>query len=319
MITRGGFLSGSAATLVAAAPPAAPASVMTAYQPGMGYAPFIVMQKRGRLAAQFPTTQFSWRELSNGDAIRDGVISNTIQIGVVGTAPFLIGWDRGIPWKILCDANNFDFWLVTMDPNIKSIKDLKPGDKIATPSPDAINTMVIRSALVRMGLPANYLDVGMVAMPHPLAEQALLNHQVVAHIATPPFAQDEVKRGGHVIMRTNDGFPGGITSTISVTTTAFAEQYPAFMDAYFKEYVDTIKFIQTHTDEAAKMYVDSTSGKAQIEDVAPLMHDLANTLFTIPPHGVLQVAAFLAKLGVIKNAPSSFAQISLGYANNGAS
>ncbi|MGH7714827.1 MAG: ABC transporter substrate-binding protein, partial [Vulcanimicrobiaceae bacterium] len=140
MSTRAEFLGGGAAALVAAAPAPAPSSVAIAYQPGMGYAAFIVMQKVGLLAKQFPNTPLTWRELSNGDTIRDGVVSNTIQIGAVGTAPFLIGLDRGIPWKILCDCSNYDFWLVTMDPNIKTIKDLKPGDKIATPSPDAINT-----------------------------------------------------------------------------------------------------------------------------------------------------------------------------------
>lgn len=286
---------------------------MSAYQPGLGYTPFIVMQKTGNLAKLFPNTQFAWRELSNGAAIRDGIVSNTIQLGAVGTAPFLIGWDRGVPWKILCDANNYDFWLVVMDANIKSIKDLRPGDKIASPSPDSINAMVLRAALVRQGLPQDHLDVGMVAMPHPLAEQALLNRQIVGHIATPPFAEDEVKRGGHVIMRTTDGFPGGVTSTIVVAGTAFGQQYPSFVDAYFKEYVATVKFIQTHPDDAAKMYVEYTAGKAQLSDVEPLMRDLANTLFTIAPHGIIETAAFLAKLGLIKKTPASFAELSLGY------
>ena len=152
MITRGDFLSGSAAMLVAAGE-SPPSSVTTAYQPGLGYSTVIVMDKLGHLAKQFPSTQLSWRELSNGDAIRDGIISNTVQVGAVGTAPFLIGWDRGIPWKIVSDSTTTTSGLVVMDPNIKSIKDLKPGDKIASPSPDAINTMVLRSALARAGLP----------------------------------------------------------------------------------------------------------------------------------------------------------------------
>ncbi len=314
MITRGGFLSGSAATLVAAGE-SAPSSVLTGYQPGLGYATVIVMEKLGRLAKQFPNTQLSWHELSNGDAIRDGIISNTVQFGAVGTAPFLIGWDRGIPWKIVSDCNNYDFWLVVMDPNIKSIKDLKPGDKIASPSPDAINTMVLRAALARAGLPENYLDVGVVAMPHPIAEQALLNRQIVGHIATPPFAQDEVKRGGHVILRTADGFPGGITSTVIVATTPFAQQYPNFLSAYFKEYVSSVRFVQTRPDDVAKMYVEATAGKANLDEVQTLLHELSNSLFSVAPHGVMQVAAFLVKVGLIKRVPASFAEISLGYVN----
>jgi len=315
MITRGGFLSGSAATFVAAGE-SVPSSVTTAYQPGLGYASVIVMEKLGRLAKQFPTTQLSFHELSNGDAIRDGIISNTVQFGAVGIAPFLIGWDRGVPWKIVSDCNNYDFWLVVMDPNIKSIKDLRPGDKIASPSPDAINTMVLRAALERAGLPNNYLDVGVVAMPHPLAEQALLNRQIAGHIATPPFAQDEVKRGGHVILRTADGFPGGITSTVTVATTPFAQQYPSFVGAYFKEYVSAVKLIQTRPDDVAQMYVEATAGKANLDDVRGLLHDLSSSLFTIAPHGVMQVAAFLAKIGLIKKVPASFAEISLGFVSD---
>lgn len=324
MTTRGRFLAASAAFACAPGVDAAgaasgPASVTSTYQPGLGYTPLIMLSKSAALPSQFPETKFEWRELSNGAVIRDGFVSNTIQIGAVGSAPFLIGWDRGVPWKILCDSNNFDFWLVTMDPNVRSIKDLKPGDKIATPSPDAINSLVVRAALVRQGLPATYLDVGMVAMPHPLAEQALLNHQVVAHIATPPFAQDEVRRGGHVIMRTTDGFPGGITSTVVVASTPFAQQYPAFVETFYKEFVATVKSIQAHPDDAAKAYVDSTSGKANLAEVTGIFRELSGTLFGVAPHGIMETARFMAKMGMIRKAPTSFAEISLGFVNAEAS
>ena len=325
MTRRAAFLSGASAAALAlasagtAGAETAPASVMSAYQPGLGYTPFIVMQKTGILAKDFPTSQLAWKELSNGAVIRDGIVSNTIQLGAVGTAPFLIGWDRGVPWKILCDSNNYDFWLVVTDPNVKSIKDLKPGDKIASPAPDSINALVLRAALSRVGIPPNYLDVGMVAMPHPLAEQALLAHQVVGHIATPPFAEDEVKRGGHVIMRTTDGFPGGITSTVVVAGTQFAQQYPAFIQAFYKEYVATVKSIQAHPDDAAKTYVEYTGGKAKLADIDALLHELAGSLFSVAPHGIMETARFMTTLGLIKKAPASFAEISLGFVANEAS
>lgn len=292
---------------------------MSTYQPGLGYTPFIMLSKSNALSSQFPETKFEWRELSNGAVIRDGFVSNTIQIGAVGSAPFLIGWDRGVPWKILCDSNNFDFWVVTMDPRIKSVKDLKPGDKIATPSPDAINSLVLRAALVRQGLPATYLDVGMVAMPHPIAEQALLNRQVVAHIATPPYAQDEVRQGGHVLMRTTDGFPGGISSTVVAVSTTFADQYPSLVGAFYKEFVATVKSIQSHPDEAAKAYVESTNGKANLAEATGIFRELSGSLFGVAPRGVMEVARFMVKMGLIRKAPASFAEISLGYVNAEAS
>jgi NitT/TauT family transport system substrate-binding protein len=200
-----------------------------------------------------------------------------------------------------------------MDPRIKSLKDLKPGDKIATPAPDAINSLVLRAALERQGLPANYLDVGMVAMAHPLAEQALLNRQVVAHIATPPFAQDEVRKGGRVIMHTADAFPGGFSSTVVVASTTFAREQKPVLDAFFKEYADAVKTIQSRPDEAAKTYVDATGGKGDLAEITSLFRQLSASIFSIAPHGVMDTARFMAKHGLIKNVPASFAEISLGY------
>lgn len=317
MITRRRLLAGTAALAGAATlQPARGASatdVTSVYQPGMGYMPFIELEKNSALAGEFPGTHFAWRVLSNGAVIRDGFVSNTIQIGAVGSAPFLIGWDRGVPWKIVCVAVNYDFWLVVMDPRIKSLKDLKPGDKIATPSPDAINSLVLRAALERQGLPANYLDVGMVAMAHPLAEQALLNRQVVAHIATPPFAQDEVRKGGHVIMHTADAFPGGFSSTLVVAGTTFAQEQKPILDAFFKEYVSAVKFIQSHPDDAAKTYVEATGGKGDLTEITSLFRQLSASIFAVAPKGVMETARFMAKHGLIKKVPESFAEISLGY------
>ena len=317
MTTRRRFVAGASALAYAAKGGAALAAtaqeVTSVYQPGIGYMPFIELDRTNALTNEFPGTHFSWRVLSNGAAIRDGFVSNTIQIGAVGSAPFLIGWDRGVPWKIVCVAVNYDFWLVVMDPNIKSLKDLKPGDKIATPSPDAINSLVLRAALERQGLPANYLDVGMVAMAHPLAEQALLSRQVVAHIATPPFAQDEVRKGGHVIMHTADAFPGGFSSTLVVASTTFAQEQKPILNAFFKQYVAAVKSIQAHPDDAAKAYVEANGGKGDLAEVTSLFRQLSPSIFSIAPKGVMETARFMAKHGLIKKVPASFAEISLGY------
>jgi hypothetical protein len=87
------------------------------------------------------------------------------------------------------------------------------------------------------------------------------------------------------------------------------------MSAYYKEYVTAVKLIQSHPADAAKIYVDATAGKANLEDVETLLRDLSSSLFTVAPHGVMQVAAFLAKIGLIKKSPASFAEISLGFVN----
>ncbi|MGH7716327.1 MAG: ABC transporter substrate-binding protein, partial [Vulcanimicrobiaceae bacterium] len=267
--SRGAFVAGLSTLALRAAPALAqtsPTTVTITYQPGLGYMPFILMQAKNELAKQFPSLQIKWTMLASGASVRDGMVANTIQIGAVGTAPFLIGWAHGLPWKVLCTANNYDYWLITLDSKIKSIKDLKPGDKIAVPAPDSINAMILRRALTRIGRNPHYLDVGLVAMPHPLAEQALLGHQIVGHIATPPYSIDEVAHGGHVIMHTDDGFPGGVTSVIVAITNEFSEQHPDFVTGFYKQYEEMAAYTIQHPDEAAKVYVEQSGGKAKISE-----------------------------------------------------
>jgi hypothetical protein len=44
-----------------------------------------------------------------------------------------------------------------------------------------------------------------------------------------------------------------------------------------------------------------------------LFRQLSASIFSIAPHGVMDTARFMAKHGLIKNVPASFAEISLGY------
>ena len=62
----------------------------------------------------------------------------------MGIAPFLLGWERGVGWKLLASLNQQDLWLVVKDPNIKSLKDFKPGMKIGLPAPDSIQAVTLR-------------------------------------------------------------------------------------------------------------------------------------------------------------------------------
>src|SRR5579872_4361745 len=146
----------------------APAHVAIAYQPGLGYAPLLIMKQTKWIEKDFPGTTVEWRELSNGATIRDGILSDTLQVGVVGTAPWLVGWARGVDWKLLACSSNMDLWLNVMDPKIKSLRDFKPGQQIALPAPDSIQAFALRKGAQDELKNAHALDSNMVATPHPL-------------------------------------------------------------------------------------------------------------------------------------------------------
>jgi len=311
--SRGQFISQIAATsIVLAASPVlaetAPSAVNIAHLPGIGYMPFIVMKMQNRLAKRWPQTAFSWQEVSP-TVTTDGIITGRLQIAATGTTAFLIGVEKGVPWKMLCSANTSDLPCVVIDPKIRSIADLKPTDKIAVPSLTSSQTLVLRKGLQNAGLDPHSLDTAFVALEPPDAVQALLSRQITAHMSAPPFYQTEVQKGARIILHSKDVFGVEATMAVAVANTGFAQQYPQFVADFMKEYADAADFVRAHPDDAAKIYVADTEGKADLSETTEILRSSGGYLFRMTPRGVLQIGALMKQMGQLQNVPASMASM----------
>lgn len=292
-----------------AAAPNAPSHIAIAYQPGLGYAPLLIMKQTKWIEKDFPGTAVEWRELGNGATIRDGIISDTLQVGVVGTAPWLVGWARGVPWKLLACASNMDLWLDVMDPSIKSLKDIKPGQQIALPAPDSIQAFALRKGAQDILGNAHALDTNMVAMPHPLGLQALLAKQVTGHLTAPPFEFEEVAQGAHTIFNTHDVM--GETCFTAVTmSTSFYERYPDFAAKLLGYMQRADKMIDSDPASAAK-YIAEAEGKPDLAAQYKSWLGHKGIAYTVTPSGFLKYATFMKQIGSIDKAPADIKELEL--------
>ncbi|MHC5857977.1 ABC transporter substrate-binding protein [Nostoc sp.] len=287
----------------------APEKVTIAYQPGINYANLLIVKQQQILEKQFPKTQFEWQELSNGAAIRDGVIANQIQAGASGIGAFLVGWDKGVGWKTLASLNYSEFWLITKNPNIKSLKDIKPGMKIGLPSLDGIQALVVRKvAQKELGNPTA-LDQNLQVISHPLGLQSLLTGQIDAHFTTPPFQFQEVEKGGRVIIKSSDVF--GKTSAASVfMTEKFYNQYPEFGKALYTAIANATKIVNEKPDEAAKILSEIDGGKVSQEQYKKWLTNKA-VAYGIEPRAFLQYGAFMHEIGILNKQPKSIDELIL--------
>ena len=287
-----------------AAPGDAPQAFDIAYQPGLAYAPLVVMKSRGTLEKAFPQTQFGWRSLSGGSSVRDAMVAGQIQLGIAGTAPFLIGWEHEPDLKMLSGLSVFDIWLVAKDPAIKTIRDIKPGMKIGTPDLAGSNVLILQMACERdLGNP-HALDSAIVTMPHPLAVQALETGQIAAHFSTPPFQFEEVAQGAHVVLRSED-VVGPSTFTAALAMQSFYDKHPLFMTAVYKTLADAAGFVEKQPAQAAAMLVNEagTTGVSGPAMQAWLSHKGVG--FDVVPHGVMRYARFMNSLGVLAKPPAN--------------
>jgi ABC-type nitrate/sulfonate/bicarbonate transport system substrate-binding protein len=294
---------------VRGAPSDAPPSVAIVYQYGYAYAPLIVMKMEGVLEKQYPATKFDWRVLANGAAIRTGMIANQIQIGAGGVAPFLIGWDRGVGWKLLGSLCDINLWLVARDPKIKSLKDIGPGMRIGMPSPDSIQAIVLRKAAQEQLGNAHALDSNIVAISHPLGLAALKNGELAAHLSNPPYQFEEVADGGHVILRSFDEF--GLSTLDSVfATETFEKQFPAFVRTFYQDLVTATALIRHDPGRAAELLARDEGDKTPVETYKRWISG-QGTLFTTVPHGYLRYAKFMRDIGMLEKLPSSMSELEL--------
>jgi NitT/TauT family transport system substrate-binding protein len=295
-------LAAFAAVAFAAGDAAGPPSKITiAYQPGLGYAPLILMKQQRTIERRYPGTTVEWKVLASGTPITNGVISGDIQIGAVGTGPMLVAWARGVDWKIIAPLNLGDLWLMARDPNIRTIADLK-GKRIATPTNTSIQAVMLRKmAQVKLG-DHKALDTGLLAMDHPDGMQALLSGQIDAHFTSPPFQFQERVRGAHILGKSYSYF-GAHSFLVTVMTQSFYNEYPEFAKFFYDQIVAMHDLIKKDPDRVARVLQDDAGGsptwrqfKQWLVAKDPAAKGPALT-WTTRPLGLMRTASFMSRTG----------------------
>jgi NitT/TauT family transport system substrate-binding protein len=294
-------LAAFAAAALAGPKAGPPSSITIAYQPGLGYAPLILMKQQRVIEKKYPGTKVDWKVLASGTPITNGVISGDVQIGAVGTGPMLVGWARGVDWKIIAPLNLGDLWLMAKDPNIKTVADLK-GKRVATPTNTSIQAVVLRKmAQVKLGDP-KALDSTLLAMDHPDGMQALLSGQIDAHFTSPPFQFQEKVRGAHIVGKSYNYF-GAHTFLVTVMQQRFYDDHADFAKFFYDQVVAMQNLIKKDPDKVAHILQDDAGGtptwrqfKQWLVAKDPGLKVPALT-WTTRPLGLMRTASFMSKTG----------------------
>ena len=289
----------------------APQSFVIAYQPGIGYAPLLVMEQQKMIENDFPNTKVQYMLLSNGDAIRDGIIAGQIQVGSGGVGPFLVGWAKGVDYQLIASMDKMDLWLNVMDPKIKSVKDLKPGMKVASPAIDSIQAIVFRKQVETDFGDAHKLDSDLVAMSHPDGLQNLLSGSINAHYTSPPFQFQEVDKGAHTIAHSYDAM-GPSTFNSVFTSKKFYSDYPQFMEKFYGYMQKADKMIKSDPAGAATL-VATADGKPELAAQYKDWMTRQGVAYDTVPAGFLKYAAFMKKIGFIDKTPASIKDLELPF------
>ena len=291
-----------------AAAPAATYKLRIAQQFGLGYASLTIAQEKKLFEKYLPGLQVEWLTLGSGGAINEAFVAGQVDVAVMGIPPFLIGWDKDIPWKVAAGICVMPLSMQTYRDDIKSLKDFKEGDKIAYPAPGSIQHILLSMASEKELGSATALDNYGVAMAHPDAASALISKKdIAAHFTAPPYNFQELSTAGiHQVVSGTDAFGTDFSFLVAVASKELYEKNPQVYSAFVMGLTDATAFINENPEEAAKILAPTF----KLDEATTLKYlTWPGMNYTTTPYGLMGFSDFMAKAGYIKKVPQKLSDI----------
>ena len=282
--------------------------ITIAYQYGIQYGPIEIMQHQKMLEEKLPNVEIEYIIQPSGAAINEGVISGDIDVAYMGGAPFLIGYDKGVPYKMYSAISGISMGLITWDENINSLADFKDNDKIAVVSIGSMQHILLSMAAEKELGDSKALDKYLVSMSHPDSLTALLSKtDVKAYLASPPFYNKALKEEGFKeILSISEMMGGNYNHIVGVVSNNFAESYPEEFKALIEATNEAIDLINTDLDKSAEILAEM-EGTEKEEMTQYLQIEQGNYKSEITT--IMETAQFMEREGYISKAPESLDEI----------
>src|SRR6056297_2465030 len=226
-------------------------TLVVAEQYGLAYAPLQIVRAQGLLEAELPEYRVEWRRLGNTAAIREAMLAGRLDAGFMGIPPFLIGYDRGMEWRIFTGLSEAPLGLVSWREDVRSLEDFGPEDRIALPQPGSIQHILLSMACERQLGEARALDNRLVTMNHPDGMNALLSGRgISAHFTSPPYLMEELAaKGTHLVVSGREAMGGDFTFIVGVATNSLLQESPEAIGALRRALAQAIYLLEHEREQ----------------------------------------------------------------------
>ena len=285
---------------------------------GVLYLPLIVMREaklvEKHLEAANLKTAVNWIVMDGGGQINDAMLAGALDIAGTSIPGFLTLWSKGRGTRSevtgISGLSTCALVLNTNRPDLKTLSDFKPGDKIAVPSvKSSLQAVILEMISAKILGEANWaaLDTNVISLSHPNAVTALLsgNKDVAAHFASPPFIQAEAANPKiHAILRSPDTL-GDITLDMVYAPKRFTNPNPGIVKAFIAAQQEANALIASDPARATALFIQNSGSKLDPAELQAVLKD-PQTKFDTLPHGFMQYVAFMQKSGAIKTIPNDW-------------
>jgi NitT/TauT family transport system substrate-binding protein len=228
--------------------------LQVAKQYGLPYAPLEIMEAKGF----DEDLGVEWVQVNNSAALREGMLTGSIDVGFMGIPPFLIGVDKEMDWAMFTGLNR-SYLALNGTPEIGGLEEIAVSDRIALPQPGSIQHILLGMAAERRFGAADRFDDQLVALNHPEGMLALAEDPSVRlHFTTLPYVLEERSEGAAIeVLSGEEAFGGPFTLIVGVTSGAFARDEADRLAAFEEALERSIAFMADHPEESLAILSES--------------------------------------------------------------
>lgn len=274
---------------------------------GLIYGAMPVIEQLGGVEKMFPNATVTWRDIFTTAQQRDAMLSGALDFGSCTAGPYLIGWDRGVDWKVLQITGGWDAYLMVKPGGPEKIEDFIGTKMKMSPGPGTSQYFAVQEYLAQHGIDPKALDSNWVNLPHPAAMQAEVADQLTGHYTHSNYALAELAKGWNKIASFS-GVYGGMVSVGACTMASTMRDHPQVASGYAKALRKVTAWMKTHSAAAGKAMSEWADGAASPEQFAKWLQSPIFELKT-KNGNIRAVAESLHDLGVISKVPDSAADI----------
>lgn len=303
-------------------------TVRVAKQFGVSYLPLSVMEEKGLIEAEGKKLgldlKTEWLRFTGGPPMNEAIVSGNLDFASGGVGPLVTAWARthnNIKIKGIAAINAMPLFLNTIKPEIKTIKDFTEKDRIALPAVKvSIQAVVLQMAAEKaFGKGQEHkLDQWTVSLSHPdgLAQMMSGKSEITAHLTSAPFQYEELKdKRVHKVLDSYEVLGGPHTFNSVWATAKLYEGEPKVVQAFLAALEESMKYIKSDPDGAAKLWVKNTNSKLPVEEVARIIK-LPENEWTMTPKKTMVFADYMSRVGMIPVKPESWKDIYIKNIHN---
>ncbi|MCO8161637.1 ABC transporter substrate-binding protein [Pseudomonas sp. 21LCFQ010] len=258
--------------------------------------------------------EVNWNSVSGATAMNEGLLAGALDVVSAGVPPMLTVWDRTKGKqnvKAIASLGSMPNYLLTNNPNVKTLKDFTDKDRIAVPAAGVgfqSRTLQIETARQFGNDQYKKFDNISVSLAHPDATAALIagGSEINSHFSSPPFQYQALENPGvHKVLSSYDVLGGQATFNVLYTTQKFHDENPKTYKAFYDALAEAEKIIKADKPAAAQTYIRVEQSKLPLTLVEKIVAD-PEIDFTITPQRTFIYAEKLHELGVLKNKAASW-------------